>query len=72
MRRKISQAFLSSLKGIPPAVAEKAVRGKKFEPMLVDENVMAVSAVARPDTVILWQRAGVIERASVGDPAQLR
>jgi len=38
---------------------------------LVPENCDAITLVARPNTVVLWQKNGLVTTASAGDPVEL-
>ena len=67
----MKQSLLDKLKGMKVTQAKLLVRSKGHEPYLVPENCTAITLVARPNTVVLWQNNGLITTASAGDPVEL-
>lgn len=66
----LKQSFLDSLKGLLLADAEKRVRDAGLTPDVVPHG-MAITAIARPNTVILWVQGAVVMDAEAGDPLQV-
>jgi hypothetical protein len=67
----IKQSFLSSLEGVPTDVAEEMVHAAGHRVWLVPEEAMAITLIARPNTVILWQEKGLVSSAQAGDGLEL-
>jgi hypothetical protein len=68
-RKLIRQSFLKSLLGKPLAEAERAITAEGLSMWAVPAGVSAIAAVARINTVIVWQKAdGTISEAEAGDP----
>lgn len=51
--------------------AKLLVRSEGHEPHVVPERCSAITLVARPNTVILWQKDGKVDSAQAGDPVEL-
>lgn len=67
----IKQSLLDSLEGLPLDVAEEMVKAAGHQVELVPEEAMAITLQARPNTVILWQEAGLVSLAQAGDGLEL-
>lgn len=67
----MKQSFLDSLKDAPIDTAIIMVKAAGYLPHLVTEGVRAITAVARGNTVVLWQENGLIRKATAGDPLEL-
>lgn len=70
---KLTSDFLLSLHGLPLNKAYDVVLKSGLYPMRAVIDT-AISAVARPNSVILWydNKSGAVVKASAGDPLQLR
>lgn len=67
----MKQSFLDSLKSAPVDTAVDMVKTAGYKAHLVPEGCKAISAIARGNTVVLWQKDGVVTRATAGDPLEL-
>lgn len=67
----IKQSFLNSLEELPTDVAEEMVKAAGHKSWLVPEEAMAITLIARPNTVILWQEKGLVSHAQAGDGLEL-
>lgn len=68
---RMSQSFLDSLNGMSLHAAEAAVRKAGHKVYVVPEGA-AITLIARPNTVILWNKSSKVTKASAGDPLELR
>lgn len=67
----IKQTLLDSLEGLPLDVAQEMVKAAGHEIEIVPEEAQAITLQARPNTVILWQEAGLVSFAQAGDGLEL-
>ena len=67
----IKQSFLDTLEGLGIRAAEIKVLAAGHEAYVVPEEAMAITLQARPNTVILWQEAGLVSLAQAGDGLEL-
>lgn len=67
----ISQKFLDSLKGQSVNTALEMVMAVGHIPYLVAEGYGAITMLAKPNTVVLWQENGKISVAEAGDGLEL-
>lgn len=67
----MKQAFLDSLVGVEVSEAETMVLTEGHMPYTIPEQCMAVTAIARGNTVVLWQKDGKVKSAEAGDPLEL-
>ena len=66
----IKQSFLDTLKGLPLDVAEEACHKLGYETNKVPEGV-AITLIARPNTIILWHKKNVVTGTMPGDGLEL-
>lgn len=67
----IKQSFLDSLEGLPLDVAEEMIKAAGHQMDLIPEDAMAITLQARPNTIIVWQEAGLVSLAQAGDGLEL-
>lgn len=67
----IKQSLLDSLEGLPLDTAQEMAKAAGHEVEVVPEDAMAITLQARPNTVILWQEAGLVSLAQAGDGLEL-
>lgn len=65
----IKQSFLDSLAGLTLAKAKKAVKAAGHVAFATEAQ--AISLIARPNTVILWNDGKLVTRANAGDGLEL-
>lgn len=67
----MKRVFLDNLKGLGFKDAKKMVKGHGYGFMEMNDGG-AISAIARPDTIILWlDDNDIVTIATAGDPTQL-
>lgn len=63
---KFTEKFLESLSGLTPEVAESFVKAAGLIPMVVEHGI-AVSMIARVNTIIIWLNPnGLVRKATKG------
>jgi hypothetical protein len=67
----MKKLFLDGLVGMEISDAEEAVMMEGHTPYTVPEECHVIPAIARSNTVILWQKEGRIKMADAGDPFEL-
>ena len=67
----MKRALLNNLVGLDTDEAIALVYKTKHTCYLVPEGCRAITMIARPNTVVLWQDDGKISSASAGDPLEL-
>ena len=67
---KMKQSFLDSLAGLLVDSARETAEAAGHEVQIVPMGV-ALSAVARPNTVVLWVEDNIVKFAKPGDPLEL-
>lgn len=67
----MKQELLNSVVGLTVEDAEERVIASGHETLVVPEDVDALTDIARPNTVILWEVADIIYLAEAGDLAEL-
>lgn len=67
----IKQTFLDSLESLPIDVAEQKVVAAGYQVYIVPEEAVAITLEAKPNTVVLWQEAGLVSIAQAGDGLEL-
>jgi len=65
------QVVLNRLKGMSVKAAVKFAKLQGHESEVIPEG-MAITQQARPNTVLLWEKDGVIVEATAGDPTELK
>ena len=65
----IKQSFLDSLTGKPLKKAKKMVKDAGH--VVLATEAQAITLIARPNTVILWNDSKTVTRASAGDGLEL-
>lgn len=68
--KKMKRSLLGDVIGMPVESAEETVRDAGWKPQVYPVNAV-ITALAFPDHVFLWERNGVVEFATAGDPIQL-
>ena len=66
----MKKSFLNSLVGLTVKNAEEMVTKAGFKVMTIPTGSV-LTAIARPDTVILEKTAGIVMAANAGDPVQV-
>ena len=67
----MKKSFIDSLIRKPVQVAEYLIREAGYECYTIEEGIMAITMVARPNTVVIWQKNGHVVIANAGDPLEL-
>jgi hypothetical protein len=65
-----NKKFLKKLKGLTIKDARIEVLKIGYEPYAIPEGSMAMTTLALPKTIVLWQKAGKVEKAVLGDPTE--
>lgn len=64
------QVVLSRIKGMSVKAAQKFAKLHGHESEVIPDGVV-ITQIARPNTVLLWEKDGVIVNATAGDPTEL-
>lgn len=67
----MKRSFLDTLSGLDTNEAVAKVKAEGFEEYVVPQGIEAITSVARPKTVVLWERNGKVSAAQAGDPVEL-
>lgn len=67
----MKKSFLDSLVGLGVSDAEKLVLTEGHMAYLIPEQCKVITALAIGNTVVLWQKDGIIDCAAAGDPLEL-
>ena len=67
----IKQSLLDSLAGLPIVEAERAVLAAGHRVYIIDPQAAAITLIARPNMVLLWNDGTVVKRANAGDGLEL-
>jgi len=65
------EALKSGVVGKPAKDAQWPIKRYGYKTFLVPENCNAITMIARPQTIIVWQKDNVVTGIEMGDPTEL-